>query len=58
MLYLSEGDLAGAEAVYLRALAVREKLDGAEHANVASSLSMLGTTYLRRENFCAGRSVV
>jgi CHAT domain-containing protein/tetratricopeptide (TPR) repeat protein len=51
MLHLEKGDLAAAEAFYLRVLAIREKLEGTDHANFASSLSMLGTTYLKRENF-------
>lgn len=56
MLRMAQGDLAGAETLYLRALSIREKVDGAEHPNLASSLSALGTTYLKRENFAAAEA--
>ncbi|MCA1564318.1 MAG: tetratricopeptide repeat protein [Acidobacteria bacterium] len=51
MLHLSKGDLDAAEKIYLRSLAIREKIEGTENPNVASTLSALGTTYLKKENF-------
>jgi tetratricopeptide (TPR) repeat protein len=60
MLY-AQGDLAGAQSLYERALAIREKVLGPEHFDVAQSLDNLAGLnraqgqYAKAEPvFCAG----
>ncbi len=44
-LYDLQGNYAKAEGLYLRSLAIREKVLGTEHPNVASSLNGLAALY-------------
>ena len=48
MLYQTKGNYAQAEPLYRRSLAIREKVLGSEHPDVALSLSNLGRLYLAR----------
>jgi hypothetical protein len=48
MLLRDQGDFAGAEPLYARALAIREKAFGPEHPDTAASLNNLaGLLYAR-----------
>ena len=44
-LYHAQGKYAGAEPLYHRSLAIREKALGPEHPDVATSLNILGSLY-------------
>lgn len=46
-----QGEFSEAEAVLKQALALAERVDGQEHANVATSLNNLATLYISQERF-------
>ena len=45
MLYDSQGLYAKAETIYLRSLAIREKMLGTDHPDTATSLNNLAVVY-------------